>query len=134
VGAGPSVGSAEAGALLFREVARVPATGLGTRQYLHGSMESAGDTVHVLFGDAREPAVADTLAEAGHQVILVTTADVESRRNLATVRLPQRPPAQRAIFEGLVMQILVAAVADLLAIDIEEFVFHHADTKVAAAN
>ena len=32
------------------------------------------------------------------------------------------------------MQILVAAVADLLAIDIEEFVFHHADTKVAAAN
>jgi glucosamine--fructose-6-phosphate aminotransferase (isomerizing) len=133
VGAGPSVGSAEAGALLFREVARVPATGLGTRQYLHGSMESAGDTVHVLFGDVREPAVADTLAVAGHQVILVTTADVESRRNLATVRLPQRPPAQRAILEVLVMQILVAAVADLLAVDIEEFVFHHSDTKVAAA-
>jgi glucosamine--fructose-6-phosphate aminotransferase (isomerizing) len=133
VGAGPSVGSAEAGALLFREVARVPATGMGTRQYLHGSMESAGDTVHVLFGDAREPAVADTLAGAGHQVILVTTADIESRRNLATVRLPQRPPAQRAILEALVMQILVAAVADLLAVDIEEFVFHNSDTKVSAA-
>jgi fructoselysine-6-P-deglycase FrlB-like protein len=133
VGAGPSVGSAEAGALLFREVARVPATGMGTRQYLHGSMESAGDTVHVLFGDVREPAVADTLAGAGHQVILVTTADIESRRNLATVRLPQRPPAQRAILEALVMQILVAAVADLLAVDIEEFVFHNSDTKVSAA-
>jgi fructoselysine-6-P-deglycase FrlB-like protein len=133
VGAGPSVGSAEAGALLFREVARVPATGMGTRQYLHGSMESAGDTVHVLFGDVREPAVADTLAEAGHQVILVTTEDIESRRNLATVRLPQRPPAQRAILEALVMQILVAAVADLLAVDIEEFVFHNSDTKVSIA-
>jgi glucosamine--fructose-6-phosphate aminotransferase (isomerizing) len=133
VGAGPSVGSAEAGALLFREVARVPATGMGTRQYLHGSMESAGDTVHVLFGDVREPAVADTLAEAGHQVILVTTEGIESRRNLATVRLPQRPPAQRAILEALVMQILVAAVADLLAVDIEEFVFHNSDTKVSIA-
>jgi fructoselysine-6-P-deglycase FrlB-like protein len=132
VGAGPSVGSAEAAALLFREVARVPATGMGTRQYLHGSMESAGDTVHVLFGDVREPAVADTLAEAGHQVILVTTADIESRRNLAAVRLPQRPPAQRAILEVLVMQILVAAVAELLAIDVEEFVFHNSDTKVSA--
>jgi glucosamine--fructose-6-phosphate aminotransferase (isomerizing) len=131
VGAGPSVGSAEAGALLFREVARVPATGMGTRQYLHGSMESAGDTVHVLFGDVREPAVADTLAEAGHQVILVTAEDIESRRNLATVRLPQRLPAQRAILEALVMQILVAAVADLLAVDIEEFVFHNSDTKVS---
>jgi glucosamine--fructose-6-phosphate aminotransferase (isomerizing) len=131
VGAGPSVGSAEAGALLFREVARVPATGLGTRQYLHGSMESAGDSVHVLFGDVREPAVADTLAEAGHQVILVTTEDISSRRNLAAVRLPRRPPAQRAILEALVMQILVAAVADLLAVDIEEFVFHNSDTKVS---
>jgi fructoselysine-6-P-deglycase FrlB-like protein len=131
VGAGPSVGSAEAGALLFREVARVPATGLGTRQYLHGSMESAGDTVHVLFGDVREPAVADTLAAAGHQVILVTAEEVAPRPSLATVRLPRRPPAQRAILEALVMQILVAAVADLRAIDIEEFVFHHSDTKVA---
>ena len=43
------------------------------------------------------------------------------------------PPAQRAILEVLVMQILVAAVADLLAVDIEEFVFHNSDTKVSAA-
>jgi fructoselysine-6-P-deglycase FrlB-like protein len=132
IGAGPSVGSAEAGALLFREVARVPATGMGTRQYLHGSMESAGDGVHVLFGEAREAEVAVTLAEAGHQAILVTTEDVPSRRNLATVRLPERPVAQRAILEVLVLQILVAAVAERRALDIEEFVFHHSDTKVPA--
>jgi fructoselysine-6-P-deglycase FrlB-like protein len=132
VGAGPSVGSAEAAALLFREAARVPATGMGTRQYLHGSMESAGDTVHVLFGDARETEVAATLAEAGHQAILVTSQDVASGRNLATVRLPARPPAQRVILEALVMQILVAAVAEQRAIEIEEFVFHNSDTKVPA--
>ena len=85
---------------------------MSTRQYLHGSMESAGDTVHVLFGDVRETAVADTLAEAGHQVILVTTADLESRRTWPLSGCRSGPAAQRAILEVLVMQILVAAVAD----------------------
>jgi glucosamine--fructose-6-phosphate aminotransferase (isomerizing) len=134
VGAGPSVGSAEAAALLFREVARVPSTGMGTRQYLHGSMESAGDSVHVLFGDTREIEVAATLAAAGHQVILVTSQDVAHRRNLETVRLPERPPTQRVILEALAMQILVAEVAEQRAIEIEEFIFHNSDTKVPAGS
>jgi len=134
VGAGPSVGSAEAAALLFREVARVPSTGMGTRQYLHGSMESAGDSVHVLFGDTRETEVATTLAAAGHQVILVTSQDVAPGRNLEIVRLPARPPAQRVILEALAMQILVAAVAEQRAIEIEEFIFHNSDTKVPAGS
>jgi fructoselysine-6-P-deglycase FrlB-like protein len=133
VGAGPSVGSAEAAALLFREAVRIPATGMGTRQYLHGSMESAGDGVHVLFGDAREAEVAATLAAAGHQAILVTSQDVAPGPNLGTIRLPARPPAQRVILEALAMQILVAAVARERALEIEEFVFHNADTKVPAA-
>ncbi len=135
VGAGPSVGSAEAAALLFREVARIPATGMGTRQYLHGSMESAGDGVHVLFGEAREAEVAATLAAAGHQAILVTNEAIMAGPNLAIVRLPARAtaaPAQRVILEALTMQILVAAVAEQRAVEIEEFVFHHPDTKVPA--
>jgi fructoselysine-6-P-deglycase FrlB-like protein len=131
VGAGPSVGSAEAAALLFREVARIPATGMGTRQYLHGAMESAGDSVHVLFGEAREAEVGATLAAAGHQVILVTSQDIASGPNLAAVRLPDRPAAQRVILEALAMQILVAAVAEQRAVEIEEFVFYNSDTKVS---
>lgn len=130
VGAGPSVGSAEAAALLFREVARLPAAGMGTRQYLHGSMESAGDGVHVLFGDSREREVAAALSQAGHPVVMVTTTAVTPARNLAVVRIPDRRPAQRVIFEALVMQILVTAVAELRAVEIEEFVFHNSDTKV----
>jgi fructoselysine-6-P-deglycase FrlB-like protein len=130
VAAGPSVGSAEAAALLFREVARIPATGMGTRQYLHGSMESAGGSVHVLFGEAREAEVAATLAAAGHQVILVTSQDIGPGANLAVVRLPDRAPAQRVILEALAMQILVAAVAEQRAVEIEEFVFYNSDTKV----
>ena len=132
VGAGPSVGSAEAAALLFREVARIPATGMGTRQYLHGSMESAGGGVHVLFGDTREAEVAATLAAAGHQVILITCKDAVSGPRLDVVRLPDRPPAQRVILEALAVQILVAAVAKERSVDIEEFVFHNPDTKIPA--
>jgi fructoselysine-6-P-deglycase FrlB-like protein len=132
VGAGPSVGSAEAAALLFREVARLPSAGMGTRQYLHGSMESAGSGVHVLFGDSRELEVAATLAAAGHSVILLTSEELPASDNLAVVRVPRRPPAQRVVLEALVMQILAAAVADIRSVDIEEFVFHNSDTKVAA--
>lgn len=130
VGGGPSVGSAEAGALLFREVARVHAAGMSTRQYLHGSMESAGDGVHVLFGGERELEVATTLSGAGHRVILVSTEDVPERELLQTVRVPAVPPSQRAILEALVLQAIVAEVANRRGVEIEEFVFHNTDTKV----
>jgi glucosamine--fructose-6-phosphate aminotransferase (isomerizing) len=130
VGTGPSVGSAEAGALLFREVARIHSTAMGTRQYLHGSMESAGGGVHVLLGDTRELTVARTLADAGHQVVLVTGKDVPEAALLRTVRLPRLPAAQRAVLEALFMQALVGAVAEVRGVDVEEFVFHNADTKV----
>lgn len=130
VGAGPSVGSAEAGALLFREVARVHAAGMSTRQYLHGSMESAGGGVHVLFGEHRELEAARMLAGAGHSAILITTADIPEESNLQTVRLPEVSPNQRAILEALVMQILVGEVATQAGVEIEEFVFFHTDTKV----
>jgi fructoselysine-6-P-deglycase FrlB-like protein len=132
VGSGPAVGSAEAGALLFREVARIHSTGMSTRQYLHGSMESAGDGVHVLFGDTRELEVATTLSEAGHRVILISNEEVNETETLRTVQLPKLHAAQRAILEILVMQILVGEVALSRGIDVEEFVFTNADTKVVA--
>lgn len=134
VGAGPSVGSAESGALLFREVARIHATAMSTRQYLHGSMESAGEGVHLLLGDTRELEVAHTLSEAGHQVVLLSTEPVPSGPRLTTVRMPDLPPAQRAVIEALFMQVLVGEVANLRGLDIEEFVFNNTDTKVALPN
>ncbi|MCS5718848.1 SIS domain-containing protein [Herbiconiux sp. CPCC 205763] len=133
VGAGPAVGSAEAGALLFREVARVHSTAMSTRQYLHGSMESAGDGVHVVLGDAREIALAQTLSEAGHQVVLVTSQDVPQTSSLTTISLPRRHAAQRAVLEAAVMQAFANDMAFVRGIDVEEFVFHNADTKVESA-
>jgi glucosamine--fructose-6-phosphate aminotransferase (isomerizing) len=46
--------------------------------------------------------------------------------------VPRLPAAQRAVIEILVTQILVEAVAELRGVEIEEFVFHNADIKVAA--
>lgn len=132
VGTGPAVGSAEAGALLLREVARVPSTAMSTRQYLHGSMESAGDGLHVLFGDERELALASTLAGARHHVLLVTAVDVAATTYLHPLRVERRPAAQRAVLEAVILQLLAARAADARGIDVEEFVFHNDDTKVAA--
>ncbi|GAA1923895.1 hypothetical protein GCM10009775_15310 [Microbacterium aoyamense] len=134
VGSGPSVGSAEAGALLFREVARIPSSSLSTRTYLHGSMESASATgVHVLFGSDREVDVARMLREAGNRVILVTGDDVGELEGIVVIRLPKAPPGPRAVLEAVAMQSLVEAVAHARSIDIEEFVFFHDDTKVGSA-
>ena len=130
VGAGPFVGSAEAGALLFREVARIPSTGMSTRQYLHGAMESAGGGVHVLFGGDREFAAAETLAGAGHPAILFTGEDFDAGPLVHPVRLPALPPAQAAIAQIVAVQILVEAVAAVRGVAIEEFVFHNNDIKV----
>jgi glucosamine--fructose-6-phosphate aminotransferase (isomerizing) len=134
VGAGPAVGSAEAGALLFREVARVHSTGMSTRQYLHGSMESASDGVHVVLGDKRELRLAATLSDSGHNVILITGEDVAEGPNLHVIKVPKLAAAQRAVLEALVMQALVSEVADLKGIDVEEFVFTNSDTKVPVAS
>jgi len=134
IGAGPSVGSAEAAALLFCEAVRLPSAGIGTRQYLHGSMESAGNSVHVLFGGSREAEVAGTLAAAGHRAVLVTSdSGLSAGSSEAVVLLPRTLEAQQAILEVLAMQILVAAVAERRAVNIEDFVFHNSDTKVPAS-
>jgi len=85
----------------------------------------------VVFGDSRELDLATTLADAGHHVVLISAEAVDASRTLHPVRLPKLPAAQRAVLEALVMQILVGAVAEVRGVEIEEFVFHNADTKVS---
>lgn len=132
VGNGASIGSAEAGALLFREVARIASSATGTRQYLHGAMESASEfSVHVVLGDEREHELAQVLGAAGHKVVLITAAPCAARDNVTVISLPVISTTQRAALEALVMQALVERVAALRGIEIEEFVFHNDDTKVA---
>lgn len=131
VGGGPSLGSAEAGALLLREVARVPTAAHSTRQYLHGSMESAGRAAHVLLGDERERKLAATLAASGRPVLLVTTEPEADGPFLDVIQLPAVGPVARAVLEAVVLQALAETVASRAGLDIEAFVFHNDDTKVA---
>jgi glucosamine--fructose-6-phosphate aminotransferase (isomerizing) len=126
-----SVGSAEVGSLLLREIARIPSTGMSTRQYLHGAMESAGEGAHILFGDEREIELARTLARAGHETILVSPLAVPEEARLSHIPLPSLPPAQRPILEAVVMQTLAVEAAMARGLDPDAFVFEHNDTKVA---
>jgi glutamine---fructose-6-phosphate transaminase (isomerizing) len=129
VGAGPSLTAAEQGALLFRECARAVATGMETRSYLHGPMDSAGTAAHVLFGARREALLADQLAEKNVPILLVTDADCTARR-ARVVRLPHLEACQRAVLETVVAQVLVVAIGRLRGIAIDEDVFTRLDTKV----
>ncbi len=129
VASGASRASAEEGALLLREVVRMPATACVTRNYLHGEMESAGGTLHVVFGDGREVELAQSLAAAGHLTLLVTTGLVEPGEGLGVVRLPEVAPAVRVVLETVVIQELVVALSEERGVPIESFVFANSDTK-----
>jgi glucosamine--fructose-6-phosphate aminotransferase (isomerizing) len=129
--AASSVGSAEVGSLLLREIARLPATGMSTRQYLHGAMESAGKGTHILFGDEREADLARTLARAGHDTILVSPLAVAEETRLSHIVLPAVSSAQRPILEAIVMQTIAVETAIARGLDPDAFVFEHNDTKVA---
>ncbi|WP_020524023.1 SIS domain-containing protein [Catelliglobosispora koreensis] len=129
VASGASRASAEETALLLREVPRLPATASATRNYLHGEMESAGNTLHVIFGDGREIELAQTLARAGHLTVLVTAHGVPAESGLEVLRLPETEPAVRAVLEAVVAQELAAALADHRRVPVESFVFANNDTK-----
>jgi glucosamine--fructose-6-phosphate aminotransferase (isomerizing) len=134
VGSGMSVAAAEEGALLIREVPRVPSAASATRTYLHGEMESAGNTMHLVFGAGREVSMARTLAAAGHLTLLATTAAVDPQPNLSVVRLPESDDPVRVVLETVVAQELAAALAASRGVTAEEFVFANDDTKKGAVD
>ena len=121
--------SADAGGLFFREIARVPSSVLTTRNYLHGEMESAGNTLHVIYGDDRELPMAAKLASRGHTTVLITTADVPEAENLFPVKLPTVPLGVRAVMEAVILQKLCTQAAALRGLDPDEFLYEEQDTK-----
>ncbi|MFD9793174.1 SIS domain-containing protein [Streptomyces sp. NPDC059070] len=133
VASGASRVAAEEAALLLREVPRMPASASVTRNYLHGEMESAGNTLHLVFGAGREVELARSLSAAGHLTLLVTTARVEPGDSLGVVRLPECAPTLRAVLETVVAQELVAVLSVERDVPLDSFVFVNDDTKVGGA-
>jgi glutamine---fructose-6-phosphate transaminase (isomerizing) len=129
VGGGPGHASAGETALLGREGLRLPATGLDTREYLHGPLEAVDERFGCLvFGRSREQRLAAELRSFGATVALVTDlSDAEG----AAFELPAVSMLAAPILQILPVQLLVEHVARLRGLEIGTLRRQQDDTKVA---
>ncbi|HXL94380.1 MAG TPA: SIS domain-containing protein [Streptosporangiaceae bacterium] len=126
VGSGVHAGTAAQGALLLREVCKLPATGYETYQYLHGPIEAAGPgRVLIAIGGAREAKLAASMAAAGATVLLITSSDAD-----AAFRLPALGTAAEAVLGILPLQTITSVLAIESGLPDGEFLYHQDDTKV----
>lgn len=129
----PSISVAEEAALMVREGPRLAATGMETRQYLHGPMDMAGPFAHVVFGGAREALLIDQLAERTQNLVFVTGSDgvTPTQKTQLTLRLPVKlaDGLGFALAATMVAQRLTLHAADLVGIDINAAAFRRLDTK-----
>jgi len=84
----------------------------------------------LLFGDGREVALAQYLADAGVRTVLVTAADVPSTAGLQVVSVPDVPAMSRAVLDIVPVQVAAGALARGRGLAIDGFVHHQDDTKV----
>lgn len=127
VGGGPGLASARETALLAREALRLPATGMDTREYLHGPLEAVAPGFGaVIFGRERERALAESMSAFGAEVLLVG----DRNAGIPGVALPEVPPIAAPILQILPVQLLVDEVADRRGLTIGELRRHQDDTKV----
>ena len=137
VGGAGAEGSAGETALLAREGLRLPATGMETRQYLHGPMESVAEGLGaIVFGGARERELAGELAGYGATALLIGAAEdvgggVADPGLAGTVALPAAPAIVAAVLQILPVQLLAERVAEIRGLPIGELRRSQPDTKVA---
>jgi glucosamine--fructose-6-phosphate aminotransferase (isomerizing) len=132
VGGGPGHASAGETALLGREALRLPATGMETREYLHGPLEAVSPEFgSLVFGRERERGLADELASFGATVALVTdTGGVGTTRGATVIELPRVPALAAPILQILPVQLLVDRVAALRGLEIGKLERQQPDTKL----
>jgi glucosamine--fructose-6-phosphate aminotransferase (isomerizing) len=130
VGGGPAHASAAETALLAREGLRLAATGMETRDYLHGPLEAVAPGFGaVVFGRERERALAAEMASFGATVALVTDApgDVDG---VDVIELPEVPWLAAPVLQILPVQLLVEHTARRRGLTIGELRRQQQDTKV----
>jgi glucosamine--fructose-6-phosphate aminotransferase (isomerizing) len=132
VGGGSGRASAGETALLAREGLGLPATGMGTREYLHGPMESAASGLGaIVFGAEREARLAADLRSFGAEVVLVGEPGVAAA-DPGGLTIPPARALMRPILQILPVQLLAERVARLRDLPIGELRRSQADTKVGA--
>jgi glucosamine--fructose-6-phosphate aminotransferase (isomerizing) len=131
VGAGPALASAGETALLGREALRLPATGMQTREYLHGPLEAVGPGFGcVVFGGEREQTLARELSEYGAAVALVSDGAAAGAGRVHMFELPRVRTVAAPILQILPVQLLVEHVARVRGLTIGELRRQQPDTKV----
>jgi glucosamine--fructose-6-phosphate aminotransferase (isomerizing) len=140
VGSGVHAGTALQGALLLREVCKLPATGYETYQYLHGPIEAAeAGRVVVAIGGAREARLAADLAAVGSTVLHVAAGPTAPAGEAmsgggpgipATFAVTAAEPLAQAVLAILPLQTITAQLAEDLGLPDGEFRYHQDDTKV----
>jgi glucosamine--fructose-6-phosphate aminotransferase (isomerizing) len=132
VGAGPAAASAGETALLAREALKLPAAGMETREYLHGPLEPVGDGFGcVVFGAAREHALARSLAGYGATTLLISAAAAEQPSGATAIELADVSDLAAPVLQILPVQLLIEKVARLRGLTIGPLTRHQDDTKVA---
>jgi glutamine---fructose-6-phosphate transaminase (isomerizing) len=139
VGSGTQAGTAAQGALLLREVCKLPASAYETYQYLHGPIEAVGPGLALIaIGGAREARLAESMAAAGATVLLITTGEAAAAGDaamaagspgLTVFRLPDMDLAQ-AVLAILPLQTITWLLAEDRGCPDGEFRYHQDDTKV----
>jgi len=134
VGSGMHAGTAAQGALLLREVCKLPASAYETYQYLHGPIEAVGPgLVLIAIGGEREERLATSMAAAGATVLLITTGEAATAAGgppgLTVFRLPNVDMAQ-AVLAVLPLQTITWLLAEDRGCPDGEFRYHQDDTKV----
>lgn len=125
--------TAREAALLLREAARLPASAYDTYEYLHGPIEVTEPGIGcVVVGSGREVELARTLADAGAEVLLVTTEAVTDTDGPTVVALPAVPEPASAVLEILPVQLIAARLAAERRIPVGTFRHPQEDTKVGA--
>jgi glutamine---fructose-6-phosphate transaminase (isomerizing) len=130
VGSGAHAGTAQQGALLLREVAKLPAAGYETHQYLHGPIEAAGQgRALIVIGGGREVKLAQSLADVGAHVLLVTDQDVNAK-NITVFKIPDAGD-KSGVLAVLPLQTLAWRLAEDREVPDGVFRYHQDDTKIA---
>lgn len=146
VGSGIHAGTAAQGALLLREVCKLPAASYETYQYLHGPIEAAAPgRALIAIGGARETRLAESMAAVGATVLLITEAGpvgVAGGPPMTAFGLPPVSVAAgsagpgasdlaQAVLAILPLQTIIGLLAEDLGCADGEFLHHQDDTKVS---
>lgn len=130
VGGASAHASAGETALLAREGLRLPATGMETREYLHGPLEAVdADFGCILFGAERERELAAQLVSFGATVAVVGAGGC--LEGAGVIELPRVSDLAAPILQILPVQLLVDRVAGLRGLEIGKLRRQQRDTKIA---